>query len=288
MVIRLATEIMARAVEHVTLDQGLDPRTATIVAGGGAAGLNTVELARSLGCTQVLVPRVAAALSAVGAISSPIISEYVVTLFASTADFPLSEVNRTLQDLRGRCEEFLATAGLAASAASVALSADARYAHQVWEIPVPIARERFETSRAVEEFRSQFDGILGDLRGMQDPDSPVVVVSWRARVTAPAPGGGAGGADPNRPQESDLEAPGIPPTSRSMRFPDVGVVSGRVWTGAGLAIGERVEGPGVIELPKSTLVLPPGSAAVWTEPGILIDARVQSRHAESKREEVSS
>ena len=49
----------------------------TVVAGGGAAGLNIVPIARALGCARVLVPRTAGALSACGAQYSDIVAEFM-------------------------------------------------------------------------------------------------------------------------------------------------------------------------------------------------------------------
>ena len=56
----------------------------TIVAGGGASGLNIVPIARELGCAPVLLPSTAGALSACGAMYADIISEFSVSRYAET------------------------------------------------------------------------------------------------------------------------------------------------------------------------------------------------------------
>ena len=58
---------MVAAIKEITVNEGVDPRESVLVAGGGAAGLNIVAIARELGCRRVLVPRTAGALSAFGA-----------------------------------------------------------------------------------------------------------------------------------------------------------------------------------------------------------------------------
>ena len=40
------------AIEEITVNQGIDPRAAVLVGGGGAAGLNAVAIARRLGCPR--------------------------------------------------------------------------------------------------------------------------------------------------------------------------------------------------------------------------------------------
>ena len=49
---RVATERMVSAIEEITIHQGIDPAEAVLVGGGGAAGLNTVAIARLLGCRR--------------------------------------------------------------------------------------------------------------------------------------------------------------------------------------------------------------------------------------------
>jgi N-methylhydantoinase A len=137
MVMRLAIDVMARAIEHVCLEHGLDPRRATLIGGGGAAGLAVVDVAREIRCPRVFVPAVATALSAVGALTSPIIAEYIATAFATSVAFPFDDVNRVLRTLKERCESFVVGSNLPSDRAEIEFSADARYAHQVWEIETP-------------------------------------------------------------------------------------------------------------------------------------------------------
>ena len=53
---RVLTETMVHAIEEVTVEQGVDPREAVLVSGGGAAGFNIVSVAARLGCRRVVIP----------------------------------------------------------------------------------------------------------------------------------------------------------------------------------------------------------------------------------------
>ena len=53
-IIAVANEHMVAAIKEITVNQGVDPRESVLVAGGGAAGLNIVPIARELGCRRVL------------------------------------------------------------------------------------------------------------------------------------------------------------------------------------------------------------------------------------------
>ncbi|MGC5371892.1 hydantoinase/oxoprolinase family protein, partial [Klebsiella pneumoniae] len=63
-VLTVASEHMVGAIKEITINEGVDPRDSLLMAGGGAAGLNIVPIAHELGCSRVLVPRMAGALSA--------------------------------------------------------------------------------------------------------------------------------------------------------------------------------------------------------------------------------
>ena len=69
-IMRVTTETMVGAIEEITIHQGIDPREAVLIGGGGAAGLNAVAIARRLQCPEVIVPLVGPVLSAAGALIS--------------------------------------------------------------------------------------------------------------------------------------------------------------------------------------------------------------------------
>ena len=69
-VFTLATEKMVGAIDEITVNQGIDPATAVLIGGGGAAGLNAVAVGRRLGCAGVLIPEAGSVLSAAGALMS--------------------------------------------------------------------------------------------------------------------------------------------------------------------------------------------------------------------------
>ncbi len=136
-IISVITENMVQAIADITVNQGIDPRQAVLVGGGGAAGLNSVLIARRLGCNRVLIPEVGAALSAAGAMMSDLVSTYHATFFTRTDRFDRDGANRVLADLVGKCRTFAAASGKDAVDQRIEIIAEARYPHQVWEIEVP-------------------------------------------------------------------------------------------------------------------------------------------------------
>src|SRR5690606_12080723 len=68
---------MVRALRHVSVERGVDPRALALVAFGGAGPLHACELADELGVAAVLVPPRAGVFSAVGVMGSPRRAEVV-------------------------------------------------------------------------------------------------------------------------------------------------------------------------------------------------------------------
>jgi 5-oxoprolinase (ATP-hydrolysing) len=64
--LRIAHEKMAAAIRRISVEQGYDPQDHALLAFGGAGGQHTCAVAALLGITQVLLPREAGILSAVG------------------------------------------------------------------------------------------------------------------------------------------------------------------------------------------------------------------------------
>lgn len=254
-VLRLVTEHMARAIEEITVNQGIDPRTAVLVGGGGAAGLNAVAIARRLGCPLVVIPETAAALSAAGALMSELAAEFAITCLTTSVEFDFDAVNAALVELQERCRAFREGPGAGALEASVELSAEARYLGQTWEIAVPVRVSRFGSPAEVEGLRQDFHAAHAELFAVQDPDSPIELVTWHARVacrlrSVAVPEVATAAARPHGPRGR-----------RPVYYPDTGLADASIVFVEELGAGDRVEGPAIVESPVTTVVLEPGASA---------------------------
>ena len=108
-IVTVANENMIKAIQEITVKEGFNPADSILVAGGGAAGLNILPIARSLGMPRVLIPRTAGALSACGAHFSDIVREFSASRYANTADFDFQAVNDVLTALNRKLDTFAAT-----------------------------------------------------------------------------------------------------------------------------------------------------------------------------------
>jgi N-methylhydantoinase A len=262
-VLNLAVERMVSAIEGITLKQGIDPTTATMIGGGGGAGLYSIGIARRLRSATAVIPPVSAALSATGALLSDLRSDVAETSTMSTAAWDVDVARATLGRVRREAEQFLAIAGNGVLSSDITFSVEARYPHQVWEIEVPLRSDRLESAEDVEEFRQDFQDAHEEMFAVRDDRSPVEVVSWRAHARCSLRDVTLAGARSPGPALAQDRA-------RSAYFPQSGRVDVPVHQLDGLAVGQRLPGPLIVESTTTTIIVDPDAACEATPSGSVI------------------
>ncbi|MFC1579417.1 hydantoinase/oxoprolinase family protein [Thermodesulfobacteriota bacterium] len=263
-ILRLATENMVSAIEEITIHQGIDPRSAVVVGGGGAAGLNAVAIARRLGCTTVIIPEVVPALSAAGALISDLHADYRSLFYTSTNNFDFDGVNAALDSLEAKCQAFLEGPGADAEEKSIEIFAEARYRAQIWEIDLPLQTTRFKTAEDVAQVRLDFDQLHEEIFAYCDKDSEVQFVGWRATARCRLSQGDLGKLAKDKIYEAEIHP------SRKAYFSDTGMVDTRIALFETMMPDDLLEGPAIIESPLTTVVIDPGAKVVRKESGSLV------------------
>lgn len=263
-VITVANENMIKAIQEITVKEGIAPADSVLVAGGGAAGMNIVPIARALGMHRVLIPRTAGALSACGAHFSDIVREFNASRYANSADFDYTAVNTTLAALDHDLDLFAATLrarGLTDFTRTMLV--EARYAGQIWELEIALRGSRIPDADAlaalVEDFHREHERVFA----VRDPDNPLECIQWRARIAARLPRG-TQQADPRR------RAQPLRPRARREAFFGLlraEAVVAEIHFGEDLVPGDMLTGPAVIEEPTTTIVIYPGAEAEVTPYG---------------------
>ncbi|TPW16255.1 MAG: 5-oxoprolinase (ATP-hydrolyzing) [Acidimicrobiaceae bacterium] len=251
-VIRLTTEQMVRAIEDITLQQGIDPARAVLIGGGGAAGLNAAWVAERLGCPRLLIPPIGAALAAAGALMSDLVATYALTVPTSTDTFDLAGVNDALDALRAKCWAFAARSGVSPDRTSVELFAEAHYPQQIWDLEVVIGSSGFQTADDVIAFAADFHAVHEQVLGVADHASQVEIVTWGARVRCELDRAGT------KLTVGGELATASAATTRHAYFPVIGMVEVAVRSLTSIGSEEVLEGPTLIESAFTTVVVPPG------------------------------
>ena len=284
-ILTLASETMIKAIEEITVNEGVNPRESVLVAGGGAAGLNILPIAAALGCDRVLLPKTAGALSACGAQYSDIVAEFSASHYARTDHWDEASVNDTLADIDAEMEAFadrLRARGIARFRKDRFV--DARYLNQQWETEIAMPAARFDGAGAVDALIAHFHEVHERLYGVKEENGLLECLNWKGRLTAfldrPQPATAAEGAARSGP-------PAPRRTTRAF-FGEAGFLETPVYEGAALVAGDTIAGPAIIEEPTTTVVVYPETRA-RVSPGanyILETAEEAARAATGGTEEL--
>ena len=280
-VLELAIERMVQAIEEITLTQGIDPRDAVMIGGGGGAGLYAVGIARRLGVRRVVIPAVSAALSATGALLSDLRQDFLVTDVMSTGQFDLERANSVLQRLENDGRTFVTASGAGGVRSDWSYAVEARYPHQVWEIEVPLSVTRFVDEGDVESLRQAFHLAHERIFAVSDPSSPVEVVAWRLRARCGLRTVRTDGGTDNRRKSGER-------TTRLAYFAGHGELETPVHPLSRLVVGGHVAGPALIESPVTTVVVDPPATAELLPTGSLLLAPGEGSASAPLRTEVTA
>ena len=258
---------MAEGVRLVSVRRGVDPRQFSLLAFGGASGLHVTDIARQLDLGRVIVPRVAAVLSAWGMLATDLRFEVARTHIGDIRALDGAAVKQLFDEM-----EREGLARLRASfdgPARTARSADMRYGEQVFEIAVPLDDVDWTAPDPLPQIVERFHRRHQQLYTYSSPDQETVLVNARVAVA---------GILSALPQEPALpEAPPAPPRSERRIWLDEWVPA-PVWDFDALASGQAIAGPAIVESAMTTVLLRPGDRATVTPLGWLdIDLRARNR-----------
>lgn len=244
-ILGVATERMVGAIEAITIHAGIDPRDAVLVGGGGAAGLNSVAIARRLGCREVIIPSLGPAISAAGALISDLSRTFEITHPARSASFDYEGVADVLADLERRARAFIDGPGAGALESAIEYSVEARYPHQVWELDVAMTGGTIETEDDLRLLCERFHAVHQEVFAVSDPASPVEFEGWHARARCKL--------SEIAPPEA-VHEPGDP-SRRSVYFSDTGTIEADVWRLGNVPADRWLEGPAIVATATTTVVI---------------------------------
>jgi len=260
-ILGLASEVMVRAIGDITINEGVNPRESTLVAGGGAAGLNIMMIGKELGCERVVLPKVAAALSASGMQFADIVSEESASMVMLSSRFDAERVNALLADLTGKLQAARRALGERASKYRIDYFAEARYPAQVWELDTPLPGPKFASADDLAQFVETFHRVHERVFDVRDEGSPVEIVNWKARLTV------ALGSPPTAVEGERNSGAVEAKASRLCFFGDKAPLKTAVFRPGDIPAGGIVTGPAIIEEPTTTVVVYPGMSATLTPSG---------------------
>lgn len=257
-IVQLATERMVSAIEEITIHRGIDPTRAVLVGGGGAAGFNTVAIARRLSCPEVIIPALGPAISAAGALISDLSRSFEIAFHTVDEPFDFDGVGNVLARLRAQAQSFIDGPGAGSLQSTIEFSVEARYPSQVWELEVPVEEEPGAPEQ-LGALRRRFHDIHREVFAVADERSAIEFTSWHARARCRL-------AEPRQPVAELVDQPA---GTRTIFLPEVGKVQAPVWRLQSLVTEEVHAGPAIVETSTTTVVIDPGATFVRLPSGTL-------------------
>ena len=135
-VIAVANTNMERALRHISVERGHDPRQFALLPFGGAGGLHAVDLARALRIPTVIVPTAPGALSAVGVLVADVVKDQSRTVMLTHSAKEMSKLEKVFIEMEREAGRVLRGEGFARSRQRHERSFAMRYQGQSFELDV--------------------------------------------------------------------------------------------------------------------------------------------------------
>ena len=251
---RVAGAEMLRALRVVTVQRGIDPRRYALMAFGGAGGLHAAQIADELGIDTILCPRASGVLAALGLVVSPRRRDVQRSVLLGGEELTAQAIADTVAELGERARE-----AMHEPAADLQAVYELRYRGQSFELPIGAG-----TEATPEELRTAFESEHEERYGYRDEEQELELVT--IRVTATAAGVDVELAESG--EQSEVERSRREATLEGERT-ELEVLRGIP------SPGTQTDGPAVIELPESTLLVPPGWSIEVDDTGTIKMTRVQ-------------
>ncbi len=245
---------MTHAIRTVSVEQGTDPRQATLVAFGGAGALHASSLARELNMKGVVIPPYAGVYSAFGLLLSPPRADmaWTVNLDKSSSGLLARKTEELLELAKNHV---LNDSGQPAEAEAVIV--DMRYVGQAHETSVP-----YQQDDTWESLCQRYHALHEQHNGFCRPEDDVEAVTIRAEAVG-------------APALSWADLPAYTPTEEPKKRPSrtivgtTGLLPAEVWWRPALEPGTRIDGPAIIEEGETTIYIDEGEHATIHETGAI-------------------
>ena len=251
---------MVRAIRAISVERGHDPRDFVLLPFGGAGPLHAADVARALGISTMLVPTAPGILCARGLVVSDLRESFVLSRLMPLTDEALPEIQANQNSLCEQAEAWFNQAGITPPNRQLQYSLDMRYVGQNYELQV-------DTDGGVKNLATKFFAVHERNYGYHNPDDPVEIVNIRITAIGSLQG-------PSEQTPAGFSEEGVPEEMRPVWFDGDTPMNTPIYNRAKLAVGQKLEGPAVIEQLDATTILGPRDRCQVDAAGnIIVDLR---------------
>lgn len=267
-IVRIAESHMSDLARRMLVSGGHDPRDFALFAYGGAGPVHATGFARDLDLASIVIPagNSASVWSAFGVATSDIkhVYEYA-SVFAEPLD--AGAIRDVYAGLAENARSRIADEAIGTDETHFRYEAGLRYKGQLHEVYVGVADgealDEEGVARVVDDFEVEYSRVYGE--GTAFAEAGIELVDFRLTTITPV----------RRPQLKQVErtAQATVKGTREVRFVglDAGIspapVTAEVYDGEALGAGTEINGAAMIELPGTTIGVPPDYSATRHESG---------------------
>jgi len=163
---------MERALRHISVERGHDPRQFALLPFGGAGGLHAVDLARALRIPTIIAPTAPGALSAVGVLVADVIKDQSRTVMFVYRAKEIGRLGKVFSEMEKEATALLRSEGFPRSRQRHERSLAMRYRGQSFEL---------EVRKTTGDLAAEFHRVHRERYGYAQEQSEIEIVSARLR-----------------------------------------------------------------------------------------------------------
>jgi N-methylhydantoinase A len=247
---RVANASMARALRRVTVEGGVDARSCTLIAFGGAGPMHAVALAREFGIARVVVPKFSSVFSALGCLTAELSYAEQRAAHMTSTGWQEDKIETIRRNMHDRLAAPLTAAGHAGDSLVARHVALIRYAGQSDTVEVPFTPP-LDPATLGAEFKALHQRLYGFAT-----DEPWELDTLRLTLSAPPAKNGI-----TAPMAAEETVSTTPFATADCWFDKAGPRPTPHHARGALPADWSLPGPAIIEDQWSTIVVPPGATA---------------------------
>lgn len=252
--------LMVDGISIVSVQRGEDPRKYTLVVAGGAGAVHAASLARVIGIKRMLIPKTSSVFCALGGVIADVRHDFVTSITSRVSGIDTGKLNAAFDDIKATGDSYLEREGVSIKDRYYVRSVDMRYKGQYHELEVPVpanlkpSGDETIDQDTIERLVADFHQMHETLYSYRDTiETEILNIRMAACGKVHTP-------DLIEEAFVGRDASAYIKGKRKVYFQESnGFVETPIYDGDHMGVGNVIEGPAIVELTTTTIIIPPKS-----------------------------
>ena len=247
-VLKVVNMNMIRGIRRISVEKGHNPKDFSLIALGGAGPLNASDIARELGCSEVIIPKNPGIASSEGMLEANVQHDYVVPVIKTQHEVSLKYLKTIFEDLENKAIKKLKEEGFYNQSISLLYSLDLRYKGQSHDINIPF--EEIDNNDDLTTIVDNFYEVYKKMYGFNPNLNDIELVNARLTSIGILP-------SLNNINKTKKDNNAVKPIEHRLVFFNGQYKETPIYDRKTLPSNKKVKGPAIIEQLDSTIVVTP-------------------------------